>query len=45
MSKIIAAAGIRGAYSFVAQAKQKLATALKKHGPDKEVSFPNTGYY
>ncbi len=45
MSKIIAAAGIRGAYSFVEQAKQKLATALEKYGPDKEVSFPNTGYY
>ncbi|MBN1653848.1 MAG: CO dehydrogenase/CO-methylating acetyl-CoA synthase complex subunit beta [Deltaproteobacteria bacterium] len=45
MSKIIAAAGIRGAHSFVAQAKQKLAAALEKHGPDKEVSFPNTGYY
>jgi acetyl-CoA synthase len=45
MSKIIAAAGIRGAHQFVAEAKQKLEAALKKHGPDKEVSFPNTGYF
>ncbi len=45
MSKIIAAAGIRGAYQFVAEAKQKLEAALKKHGPDQEVAFPNTGYY
>ncbi len=45
MSKIIAAAGIKGAYHFVSQAKEKLAAALEKHGPDKEVNFPNTGYY
>ncbi len=45
MSKIIAAAGIRGAYSFVAQAKEKLAAALEKYGPEKEAGFPNTGYY
>jgi acetyl-CoA synthase len=45
MSKIIAAAGIRGAHQFVAQAKEKLSAALEKHGPDKEVNFPNTGYY
>ena len=45
MSKIIAAAGIRGAHAFVAKAKEKLAGALKKFGPDQEVAFPNTGYY
>ena len=45
MSKIIAAAGIRGAHAFVAKAKDKLAEALKKFGPDQEVAFPNTGYY
>jgi len=45
MSKIIAAAGIRGAHSFVAQAKQKLALALEKYGSGKEVGFPATGFY
>ena len=45
MSKIIAAAGIRGAHQFVARAKEKLQAALEKYGPDKEVAFPNTGYY
>ncbi len=45
MSKTIAAAGIRGAYSFVGEAKTKLTAALEKYGPDKEVAFPNTGYY
>lgn len=45
MSKIIAAAGIRGAYQFVARAKDKLTAALEKYGPKQEVSFPNTGYY
>ncbi|MBM4318980.1 MAG: CO dehydrogenase/CO-methylating acetyl-CoA synthase complex subunit beta, partial [Deltaproteobacteria bacterium] len=45
MSKLIAAAGIRGASAFVAKAKEKLESALAQHGPGKEVGFPNTGYY
>ena len=45
MSKIIASAGIRGAYSFVAQAEEKYKLALDKWGEDGEVAFPNTGYY
>jgi len=45
MSKMVAAAGIRGAHSFVTQAKQKLAVALEKHGSEKEVGFPTTGFY
>lgn len=45
MSKIIASAGIRGAYSFVEQAEKKYKLALDKWGEDAEVAFPNTGYY
>jgi len=45
MSKIIAAAGTRGAHTFVAQAKFRLAGALAKYGPQRPVNFPNTGYY
>jgi acetyl-CoA synthase len=45
MSKIIASAGIRGAYSFVAQAEAKYKFALEKWGENAEVAFPNTGYY
>ena len=45
MSKIIAAAGIRGAHQLVARAKEQLKAAIEKHGPDKDVAFPNTGYY
>lgn len=45
MSKAIAAAGIRGAYSIVLHAKQKLGTALRKYGPEKKVGFPNTHFY
>ena len=45
MSKIIAAAAIRGANKILEQAKKKYQQALEKWGPEQEVGFPNTGYY
>jgi len=45
MSRIIAAAAIRGAYKVVERAETLLAEALEKYGPDQRVEFPNTGYY
>ena len=45
MSKIIASAAIRGAHSIVKQAEEKLAEAVKAHGPDGAVAFPNTAYF
>ncbi|MBI3947152.1 MAG: CO dehydrogenase/CO-methylating acetyl-CoA synthase complex subunit beta [Armatimonadetes bacterium] len=45
MSRIIAAAAIRGAHKIVNRADGKLAEALAAYGPEKTVEFPNTGYY
>ncbi|MCK5578409.1 MAG: CO dehydrogenase/CO-methylating acetyl-CoA synthase complex subunit beta, partial [Planctomycetes bacterium] len=45
MSKLIATRAIRGAHKLVARAEKSLEEALKNHGPDKKVEFPNTGYY
>ena len=45
MSRIIAAAAIRGAHDLVGQAERKLAQAIEAKGADHEVGFPNTGYY
>jgi len=45
LSKIIASAAIRGAHKIVGRAERELKKALEKHGPDKKVEFPNTGYY
>jgi len=45
MSKIICSAAIRGAHKIVDMAEEKYEKALKQFGPEKKVSFPNTGYY
>ncbi|MBI4712877.1 MAG: CO dehydrogenase/CO-methylating acetyl-CoA synthase complex subunit beta [Planctomycetes bacterium] len=45
MSKLIATRAIRGAHKLVSRAEKEFSDALKKHGPDKKVEFPNTGYY
>jgi len=45
MSRIIASAAIRGAHKIAKQAQQALAKAIKNHGKDAKVEFPNTGYY
>ena len=45
MSKIIAAAAIRGAHSIAKQAREIYAKAVSEKGADGTVEFPNTGYY
>jgi acetyl-CoA synthase len=45
VSKIIAAAAIRGAHHILERAEKKYQEALEKWGPNQEVGFPNTGYY
>jgi len=45
MSKIIAAAAIRGAHKIAAQAQEILARVVAEKGKDARVEFPNTGYY
>jgi len=45
VSKIIAAAAIRGAHKILERAEKKYQEALEKWGPKQEVGFPNTGYY
>jgi acetyl-CoA synthase len=45
MSKTIAAAGINGAHTIVARAREKFNGAREKLGGAHEVGFPNTGYY
>ena len=45
MSKIICSAAIRGAHKIVDMAEEKYEEAIKKYGPEREVTFPNTAYY
>jgi acetyl-CoA synthase len=45
MSKIIATAAIRGAHKIFNQAEAALADAIKAHGKDTKVEYPNTAYY
>jgi acetyl-CoA synthase len=45
MSRIIAAAAIRGAYQIAQQAEEMLAKAVAAKGEGAAVEFPNTGYY
>lgn len=45
MSKIICSSAIRGAHKIVDMAEEKYEEALKKYGPERAVSFPNTAYY
>ena len=45
MSKIIASAAIRGAYSLVGRAEEKWKNAVDTHGLTEPIGFPNTAYY
>lgn len=45
MSKIICSAAIRGAKNIIDMAEESYEDALKKFGPEQEVSFPNTAYF
>ncbi len=45
MSKIIAAAGIRGAHKIFNRGYDAWQKAMDEFGGNQEVAFPNTGYY
>jgi len=45
MSKIVAAAAIRGARMIVSEAQQALELAIKEKGIGQKVEFPETAYY
>mgnify|MGYP005836314633 CR=1 FL=1 len=45
MSKVVAAAAIRGSHAIVAQAEAKLAAALDQHGPGQRLEFPETAFF
>lgn len=45
MSKIICSAAIRGAKKIIDMAEETYEEALRKYGPEQEVSFPNTAYF
>ncbi len=45
MSKIILSGAIRGGHEVYARVEGKVNDAIAKFGADKEVKFPNTGYY
>jgi len=45
VSKLIAAAAIRGAHKIIARAEEKFNQAREKFGENQDLEFPNTGYY
>ena len=45
MSKIIAAAAIRGAKEIIKQAEEFLEKAIQENGESKKIEFPETAYY
>jgi acetyl-CoA synthase len=45
MSKIVAAAAIRGAKRIVKEAETSLEKAIKEKGEDQAVRFPETAFY
>jgi len=45
VSKIIAAAAIRGAHRMVERAEEDLARAIEAKGKDHEAAYPNTAYF
>jgi len=45
MSKIIAAAAIRGSHAVVAEAEEELRAAIEKHGEKQRLEFPETAFY
>jgi len=45
MSRLVAFAGIQGAYNIVSKAEGKFEEAMEKYGPEQKLQFPNTAYY
>lgn len=45
MSKIIAAAAIRGAHKYVQEAEEKLKQAIESKAESTKITYPNTAFY
>jgi len=45
MSRLVAAAAIRGSHVIAAEAEQKLAAAIAKHDDKQRLEFPETAFY
>ncbi|NIM05391.1 MAG: CO dehydrogenase/CO-methylating acetyl-CoA synthase complex subunit beta, partial [Armatimonadetes bacterium] len=45
MSKIVAAAAVRGSHAFVKEADELLTAAIAEKGPDCTIEFPETAFY
>ena len=45
MSKVVAAAVIRGAYQIFKEASDSLDKAIKEKGPSQKIGFPETAFY
>jgi len=45
MSKVVAAAAVRGSHGIVAEAEQKLAAAIEKYGEAQALEFPETAFF
>ncbi len=45
MSKLVAAAAVRGSHDVVSRVDKRLTQALEKFGEDQEVGFPGTAFY
>jgi len=45
MSKIVAAAAVRGSHAFVKEAEEALGAALAAKGADCKIEFPETAFY
>ncbi|UCC67786.1 MAG: CO dehydrogenase/CO-methylating acetyl-CoA synthase complex subunit beta [Armatimonadota bacterium] len=45
MSKIVAAAAVRGSHGIVAEAEEKLSAAIEKHGEGQALEFPETAFF
>jgi len=45
MSKVVAAAAVRGSHGIVAEAERKLLAAIEKYGEGQALEFPETAFY
>jgi acetyl-CoA synthase len=45
MSKLVAAAAVRGSHSIAKEAEEKLLAAIEKHGEDHALGFPETAFF
>ncbi len=45
MSRLVAAAAVRGSHSIAAELEEKLQAAIERHGEDQALEFPETAFY